>query len=653
MSRSYWIWHYGEYEIYHTMMMNLRRQEFGADLPPFWQVSSPAVVIQFEKQISAPKEGYLIAHTTGKGYIQLGQKRYPMERRVTLPAGDYTVAITVCKHDGLPALFVESDLCPSDGSWLSNDCVSESAPVDWQPQYDAVDVSPETFPFAYQRREPAACQRLPEGTLWDFGNEYFGFLNVENADPACPLTVHYGESREEALDIGESVLWETVQGAAGYRLRQRAVRYVFIPHAPAELTVTLDYEYLPLAQPGTFSCDNELFNDVYRTCVHTFHLNCREAFLDGIKRDRWLWSGDAFQSARINRYLFADPAIVRRSALGLIGKPPVAQHLNGIVDYSMLWILGLWEYYLHYGDAAFIRRVFPRATQLLAFCEERCNEEGFIVGHGKDWTFIDWAEIDKTGAVCAEQILLTATYEAMAALAQAIDEPSQGYRERAASLKDAVNAHYWDEKKGGFIDSYESGRRNVTRHANIFAVMFGIATPAQTESIRRCVLKNETVPPITTPYFKGYELDVLGMLGEFDAIEGELTSYWGAMLACGATTVWEEFDPRKSGVEHYAMYGDRYTKSLCHAWGAGPIYLFGRYYLGVAPTAPGFATFTVTPNAGSLASFTGTVPVGEGTVTVTLEAERLRVLATCPGGTLRWQGAEYPLIPGEERILKR
>jgi len=26
------------------------------------------------------------------------------------------------------------------------------------------------------------------------------------------------------------------------------------------------------------------------------------------------------------------------------------------------------------------------------------------------------------------------------------------------------------------------------------------------------------------------------------------------------------------------MYGRKYGKSLCHAWGAAPLYLLGRYY---------------------------------------------------------------------------
>ena len=35
--KSYWIWNYGDYEIYHSNLANSRRQEYGADYPVFWK----------------------------------------------------------------------------------------------------------------------------------------------------------------------------------------------------------------------------------------------------------------------------------------------------------------------------------------------------------------------------------------------------------------------------------------------------------------------------------------------------------------------------------------------------------------------------------------------------------------------------------------
>ena len=102
------------------------------------------------------------------------------------------------------------------------------------------------------------------------------------------------------------------------------------------------------------------------------------------------------------------------------------------------------------------------------------------------------------------------------------------------------------------------------------------------------------------------------------------------------------------------MYGMKYGCSLCHAWGAGPIYLLGRYCLGVYPTDIGYKTFAVAPNCGMYTHMEGTVPLpGEDSVTVRMDRKEIRVLATRSGGTLLYGGKEYPLTAGEEFVLSR
>ena len=57
-------------------------------------------------------------------------------------------------------------------------------------------------------------------------------------------------------------------------------------------------------------------------------------------------------------------------------------------------------------------------------------------------------------------------------------------------------------------------KRNVTRHANIFAILFHIATQEeQEEKILANVIKNDAIPAITTPYFNFFELDMLCQTG--------------------------------------------------------------------------------------------------------------------------------------------
>ena len=50
---------------------------------------------------------------------------------------------------------------------------------------------------------------------------------------------------------------------------------------------------------------------------------------------------------------------------------------------------------------------------------------------------------------------------------------------------------------------------------------------------------------------------------------------------------------------------------------------------------------------GGLEEICGTVPVGEGTVTVKLNKEKLSVISTKAGGTLLWKGNRSILKPNE------
>ena len=67
---------------------------------------------------------------------------------------------------------------------------------------------------------------------------------------------------------------------------------------------------------------------------HTFRLCSGIFFLDGVKRDKWIWSGDAYQSFFVNQYLLADPDIDQRTLLALRGNDPMTRHINTIMDYS-------------------------------------------------------------------------------------------------------------------------------------------------------------------------------------------------------------------------------------------------------------------------------------------------------------------------------
>ncbi|MCI8331517.1 MAG: alpha-rhamnosidase [Clostridiales bacterium] len=640
--KSYWIWNYGDYEIFHTNMVNSRRQEQGIDYPPMWRLYDVDRNVVFLCNETLPEDGTIKLHLNGQGRLVVDGTMYGPGKSVPVKKGEHRFEIHVMNFKGLPAAYIESDVFATDARWYTLDEKADKRTVGFNEKYTYPQDNPETFRFSYQTIYPQKTEKMAGGVLYDFGKELFGFLHVDSVGQEDNIHVSYGESREEALDVDYTIIREDITGKTSYKLRQRAFRYIFLTGADTP-SLWAELEYQKLENMASFRCDNEDINKIWDMCAYTLQLNMREVITEAVKRDRWLWGGDAYQAFKFIKYLCSDQDTVRRSLIGLRGKEPFCEHINRITDYTLFWVIGVLEYYQTYADLDFIRAIYPRAVSLMDFCAGREDEKGFIIGKYKDWVFIDWSDIDKTGAVCAEQMLYIAANRAMYDLSELVGADGDKYKKKAEKLLVDVEKYFWCEEKCAFIDSFQSGSQHVTRHANIFAIMYDIATETQRDSIVKNVLQNDDITKITTPYFEGYELDVMGKIGDVDYIYDMLISYWKGMLDLGATTVWEEYNPAVSGSAHYAMYGGRYLKSLCHAWGASPIYLLGRYFLGVVETEPGYSAFEVRPQLGKFKYIDGTVPVRDGKVSVYLSEKELCVTSTVSGGTLVWNGVNYIL----------
>lgn len=656
------MWYPGDFEIHHSLKVHCRREERGFDWPAFWKMDDCWHNILFRKYVHIDESTTIYAIGTGVGYLDVDGKPYPYNTPVTLSPGEHQIRVIAAKPDGLPAAYVIGEgpskhVAASGEGWEVTHLVSEASrqdgpgwkPVGYSTMYTERDDNPEVFKFAYDPIKPASQIKTPEGILYDFGRVTFGKLLFNHIETGAAMPVFYGESEDEALDTEFSYICDQVPAdVSSYVMKPRAFRYIYVQNSKRSHTLTAEYEYLPLEYRGSFRSSNDTLNRIWDVAAYTFHLNSREFFLDGIKRDRWVWSGDAYQSYLINYYLFFDLELVKRTTLALRGKDPVEQHINTIMDYSFYWIIGVADYYRFTGDIEFIQGIWPKIKTLLDFILSRLNDDGLAEWLPGDWVFIDWSTaLDKTGALCAEQMLLARALESAAICAQLAGEDAAPYQAKAESLREKIDSLFWDKNQGAYIDSFQSGRFNVTRHANIFALLFGFAKDDEkVQSIIERVLKNDDVPQITTPYFKFYELEVLCAIGDVRAALQTMLSYWGGMLDLGATTFWEEYDPNQDFPEHYAMYGDKFGKSFCHAWGASPIYLLGRYFLGVRPTSDAYATFECVPDLGGLEWMEGTVPLPGGSVTVYADTSSVRVCASVSGGVLVWNGERIPLPQG-------
>ena len=624
-----WIWYPGDYEIYHSMRLHSRRDEYGYSYPcAGWRQDDCWHTVSFRRSFTLDAPGKIQVKTNGQGYLDLDGQRMALGE-ISLDAGSHILELRISKLDGLPCAYVSGAL-ESGPEWEATCGDARWYPAGCSPQwYGQEEDDPEVFPFQYEPVAPVSAQELEGGTLYDFGREIFARITAACGD--LPALASYGESREEALDTGYSLVRQDIPAGRETVMQSRALRWLYVTGPKENCAIRAETEMLPLPYRGSFRCSDERLNKIWDFCAYTFHLNSREFFLDGIKRDRWVWSGDAYQSYLVNNYLFRDEELTKRTIIALRGKEPFTRHINTIMDYSFYWILSIGEYYNDTGDLGFVRSMWEKMVSLMDFSLSRTDEEGFAVERPGDWIFIDWADLDKEYAACAEQMLLAAALEAMAKCAALLGEAGPGYGEKAAALREKTMERFWDEEKGAYIDSFASGKRLVTRHTNLFALRYGFAPGERRERILQNALKNPAVAPITTPYFKFYEMEAWCEMGELDFVREEILAYWGGMLDLGATSVWETFDPTESGMEHLAMYGDKYGKSLCHAWGASPIYLLGKYFLGVQPTDTAWSDFTVNPNLGGLEWMEGDVPTPRGIIHVSVQDGKTTVTGPIAG----------------------
>ncbi len=639
MKQAKWIWRLGDFENYHGELLHNRRTEKGLYYPAMWKLDTPARSVMLYKIADLEREETIKVYSNAdEASLTVNGVRHQTGVEIRLEKGRNFIKISGHKDGGFPAFYCEGDTFASDGSWS---VAVDDTPVGYSDMYTEPDDDPEVFKFAYRRIYPVSEEETDGGILFDFGNEFFGKLIFSDIrGDGC--TAVCGESREEATDGDNAVVYVDVKPENGaFTSTSVAFRYVFVPKC-CRCDLSADYEYLPLEDKGAFRSDDELINKIWDIADYTLHLNAREGFFDGIKRDRWVWSGDAYQSYFVNYYLMNNNDIVRRTQRILRGSSPMVRHINTIPDYTFYWIAATWEYYFHTGDDAFVKSIYPLMLSAMDFAERRLNGDGLYEKRQGDWVFVDWANnFDKdSGPLCAEQMLLCRAYGCIAKTALLLGDGAGAERflRREKEVCKKINLLYWDEEKHAFIDDCKTGNRNVTRHANIFALLFGLTDEKRKAEIIEHVIKNPDIPVISTPYFEFFELDAMCGIGDIGFMTDMLKNYWGGMIEKGATTFWESYFPEQSRVENYAMYGRPYGKSLCHAWGSSPIYLIGKYILGVRPTSPGYATFEVVPNAACFRSFSGKVPAGKGTVSVTLSDGKYTVLSDTGGGTLIVKG---------------
>lgn len=567
----------------------------------------------------------------GKQYYQAQASE--KSHHIDLPKAYRNIVFEITAKEELPALQLSEKQLPyryCQWEWMAEG-------IQWQPAQWFADNGTSIAPHKMELPEKIILAKKTDDTLYDFGREIFGHIAI-NSNTKPLITV--GESVAEALDTTSSGFEQDVSvvnngNGKWISANPLAFRYVKVHQGKVDNLVAQIVE-TPVSYRGAFACSDTLLTKIWMNSAYTLRLCMQDFLLDGIKRDRLPWTGDMVMSMLVNAYTFADKEIVRRSLVAL-GREGIREaDINGIIDYSLWWIIAQEYYQLYYGDSIHLQQEWPRIKETFSLLKTRSDQKGFLPTDDS-WLFIDWVDAEKATSL---QILWWWAQQSALKLAERVGDKAfiTSCGDISDRLKENLYQLAWN-KVGRYWQGTPSPGSKPSRHAGFLSVISGLANKTEYEVIRNTLIGKEA-DPVGTPYMAGFELMGLNRVGGNEAFFKGLKSVWGEMLNLGATTFWEAYDSKNKGNEHYAFYGRPYAKSLCHAWGAGPAALLPSEILNLRPIDTGWSTFSIDPRPGDLQWIMATVPTPRGDIEVEVK-EGMMQLKVPSGLKAIFQNKEY------------
>ena len=529
-----WICYSGDYELYLAEKVQARRFQRDFPIAPFWRVDSAYHNVRFTREFTLKKPAVLRFSYEGRISVALYKPMpykfiYGFNGTLSLPAGEYGIEIWVYNHSDLPALKIDSEELITDENWLAgfNQFMMKNCGI-----CDCGDTAPSKYALPVRGVNYVSKTEVEGGLLYDFGKMIMGYPVFKNAGDA-PIYCYFGETRSEAMSDNDCEQIDFFMPDHGKHTTVPAKGFQFLRvSASGGYQMQMLEEYDPRPVAFSYDCADRQFKKIVDISAYTFRLCSREFYLDGIKRDRWIWSGDAYLGAKIDYNFSFDAAKIRRTIVALLGKSPVVTYINHIMDYTLYVFLTVREYYEHTGDKQFVRSIYEILGEHLRFVLSRRNADGFLYKQAEDWVHVDWnATLNTDGEVSFEQILLYLALRSFAYVSREIGENGEEYEVIAADLKAKINAVFWNETRGVYLHSRLDGRvkNYATAYANVFAVLYSFADGRQKEKITRALLADKEIPPITTPYMQAFRLACLCEAGEYGFVREEL------LLICGCS----------------------------------------------------------------------------------------------------------------------
>ena len=177
-----------------------------------------------------------------------------------------------------------------------------------------------------------------------------------------------------------------------------------------ELTVSPHLQWVgyPLERKGKFVTSDEELARIWEVCAWTQQCCMLDSYVDTPWREQAQWWGDARVQAWNTLHLSGDARLLYRGIHCLAdqltpdgltyGHAPTMAHNCILPDFTLIWLLTLWDHYWQTGAAAAFKACRESVGKVLGYFAANTDAKTGLVGRDpRYWLYLDWADIFRDG----------------------------------------------------------------------------------------------------------------------------------------------------------------------------------------------------------------------------------------------------------------
>lgn len=435
--------------------------------------------------------------------------------------------------------------------------------------------------------------------LIDLGAETVGFAKLELVSPvAQTVTVAWGEHVSDGgvrKTVGGRNFFYEYRSKAGYNcfanyMLRLGCRYLEVfCEAPVELIYCGLLPHVYEVKERSVLIEDERDRQIYGICLRTLRCCMLEHYVDTPWREQALYAFDSRNQMLFGYDAFEDGnAAYARANLLLIGEDrredgllsicyPAGSPL-AIPSFSLYFVIAVWEYVAHTGDADLADKLWEKLKSVLDVFLGNMRDGLTLRFDRKElWNFYDWSPYLSGTLSRAEEAvpdlvlncLLILALEAFLSICRATERTYPYAAELLSTLRKAVKSAFLTEDGALTV---RRGEAEYTELGHALAILADVVTGVDAEALCERLAAGEWTKASLSMQIWRYDALMRVDAEKYrDLILDEIRKCYGAMLDAGSTTVWET----ERGESDFHNAG-----SLCHGWSAVPVYVFHR--LGVA-----------------------------------------------------------------------